>query len=46
MPIALTSGGESVCIEALVADTPRLTRVRRGLELVKLRAVDGAVRLT
>ena len=40
MPIALTSGGESVCIEALVADTPRLTRVRRGLELVKLRAVD------
>ena len=33
MPIALTSGGESVCIEALVADTPRLTRVRRGLEL-------------
>ena len=25
MPIALTSGGESVCIEALVADTPRLT---------------------
>ena len=40
MPIALTRGGESVCIEALVADTPRLTRVRRGLELVKLRAVD------
>ena len=40
MPIALISGGESVCIEALVADTPRLTRVRRGLELVKLRAVD------
>ena len=40
MPIALTSGSESVCIEALVADTPRLTRVRRELELVKLRAVD------
>ena len=39
-PIALCSDGESVCIEALVADTPRLTRVRRGLELVKLRAVD------
>ena len=48
MPIALTSGGESVCIEALVADTPRLTRVRRGLELVKLRAVDesGSVDIT
>ena len=39
-PIALCSDGESVCIEALVADTPRLTRVRRGLELVKLRDVD------
>ena len=48
MPIALTGGGESVCIEALVADTPRLTRVRRGLELVKLRAVDesGSVDIT
>ena len=48
MPIALTSGGVSVCIEALVADTPRLTRVRRGLELVKLRAVDesGSVDIT
>ena len=48
MPIALTSGGESVCIEALVADTPRLTRVHRGLELVKLRAVDesGSVDIT
>ena len=48
MPIALTRGGESVCIEALVADTPRLTRVRRGLELVKLRAVDesGSVDIT
>ena len=48
VPIALTNGGESVCIEALVADTPRLTRVRRGLDLVKLRAVDesGSVDIT
>ncbi|MBQ9686870.1 MAG: ATP-dependent DNA helicase RecG [Oscillospiraceae bacterium] len=47
-PIALTCEGESVCIEAMVADTPRLTRVRRGLELVKLRAVDesGSVDIT
>ena len=41
-PIALTCEGESVCVEAMVADTPRLTRVRRGLELVKLRAVDDS----
>ena len=39
-PIALTAEGETVCVEAMVADTPRLTRVRRGLDLVKLRAVD------
>ena len=41
-PIALTQDGESVCVEAMVADTPRLTRVRRGLDLVKLRAVDDS----
>ena len=39
-PIALAQNGESVCVRALVADTPRLTRIRRGLELVKFRAVD------
>ena len=41
-PIALTCDGESVCVEAMVADTPRLTRVRRGLDLVKLCAVDDS----
>ena len=41
-PITLTCDGESVCVEAMVADTPRLTRVRRGLDLVKLRAVDDS----
>ena len=47
-PIALTVEGESVCVEAMVADTPRLARVRRGLDLVKLRAVDdsGSLDLT
>ena len=47
-PIALTMDGESVCIEAMAADTPRLTRIRRGLDIVKLRAVDdsGAVDIT
>ena len=47
-PIALTLPGETVCIRAMAADSPRLTRVRRGLELVKFRAVDdsGAVDIT
>ena len=47
-PIALTCEGENVCVEAMVADTPRLTRVRRGLDIVKLRAVDdsGALDIT
>jgi len=47
-PIALTLDGETVCIRALVADTPRLIRIRRGMELVKFRAVDesGSVDIT
>jgi len=39
-PIAMTMSDENVCIQAIVADTPRLTRVRRGLDLVKFRVVD------
>ena len=39
-PIAQTTADEPVCIRAIVADTPRLVRIRRGMELVKLRAVD------
>ena len=42
VPIALAADSESVCIRALVADTPRLTRVRRGLDLVRFRAVDDS----
>ena len=47
-PIALTCDGETVCIQAIVADTPRLVRIRRGMELVKFRAVDdsGSVDIT
>lgn len=47
-PIAQTFADETVCIRAVVADTPRLTRIRRGMELVKFRAVDesGAVDIT
>lgn len=40
--IALTLDGENVCICALVADTPRLSRIRRGLDIVRFRAVDGS----
>ena len=29
-----------VCIQAMVAEQPRLSRIRRGLELVKVKAVD------
>lgn len=29
-----------VCIQAMVAQTPQLSRIRRGLELVKVKAVD------
>lgn len=47
-PIALTMPDETVCIQAIVADTPRLSRIRRGLDLVKFRAVDesGSVDIT
>ncbi len=41
-PIALAQDGENVCVRALVADTPRLSRIRRGLDLVKLKAVDDS----
>lgn len=32
--------GETVCVEAMVAATPTLSRIRKGMEIVKLRAVD------
>ena len=39
---------ESACVEAMVAAPPTLSRIRKGLELVKLRAVDetGALDVT
>ena len=46
--IADLEEGESACVEAMVANTPVLSRIRKGLELVKLRAVDetGALDIT
>ena len=40
--------GETVCVRAMVADTPRLSHIRKGLDLVKLRAVDefGSLEIT
>ena len=40
--IAETPTDEPVCILATVADVPRLVRIRRGMELVKFRAVDDS----
>ncbi len=47
-PIMAAPLDEPVCIRALVANNPTLSRVRRGMELVKLRAVDdsGSVDIT
>lgn len=46
--IAESMSEENVCILATVADTPHLTHVRRGMDLVKFRAVDetGSVDIT
>ena len=33
--------GEACCISALIAQSPVLSRIRKGLELVKVQAVDG-----
>ena len=39
-PIAELPIDESACVRAMVATEPRLTRIRRGLDLVKFRIVD------
>ena len=38
--IAELQPGERACVTAMVAGTPKLSRIRKGLELVKLRVVD------
>ena len=40
--------GERVCVSALAAEHPRLSRIRKGLELVQVKVVDntGALHLT
>ncbi len=47
-PIDQLTDGESVCVRAMVAETPTLSRIRGGQEIVKARAVDetGALHIT
>ncbi|MGI5979750.1 MAG: ATP-dependent DNA helicase RecG, partial [Oscillospiraceae bacterium] len=42
VPIALAPPDTPCCIHALVATEPTLTRIRRGMELVKFRIVDDS----
>lgn len=47
-PISQLVPGEAACVDAMIASEPRLTHVRRGMDLVKVRAVDetGALDIT
>ena len=38
--IAELADGETACVSAVVASAPTLSRIRRGLELVRFRAAD------
>lgn len=41
-PISQVQDGETVCVETILASDPTLARIRRGLEIVKFRAVDDS----
>ena len=38
--ISSLTDGQTACVRGIVSETPTLSRVRKGMELVKLRAVD------
>lgn len=42
VPILALQDGENACVLAMVATEPTLSRVRRGMELVKLKVVDDS----
>ena len=44
--IAAAPEGESVCIRAMVAETPRLSRIRKGLDVTKVKVVDEVCAMT
>ncbi len=47
-PIAMLVPDETVCVEAMAGTEPRLSHIRKGLDLVKVKVVDegGALELT
>lgn len=47
-PISMVVPDETVCVKAMAAAPPRLSHIRKGLDLVKVRVVDegGALELT
>jgi ATP-dependent DNA helicase RecG len=47
-PIALLTPDETVCVRAMAATAPRLSNIRKGLDLVKFKAVDesGTLEIT
>ena len=44
--IASAPEGENVCVHALVAQTPRLSRIRKGLDVTKVKVVDDFTAMT
>jgi len=44
--IANAMEGEPVCIRAMVAETPRLSRIRKGLDITKVKVVDEIAAMT
>lgn len=47
-PISMLVPDETVCVRAMAASAPRLSHIRKGLDLVKLKVVDegGAMEIT
>ena len=44
--IAQAEGRGAVCVQAMVAETPRVSRIRKGMELTKVRLVDNTGAMT
>ncbi len=42
LPIAQLSEGESACVRAMITTEPELSRVRRGMELLRFRIADAS----
>ena len=40
--ISQLQGGENACVAAMVADTPRLSHIRKGMDIVRFRVVDDS----